>query len=89
MGINLSSLLGGGMLLKRQLITESGNWVRPAKMAGNTVWLTGIGGGASGRNHSTLSYIYGGDGGQYVIQIPVDIGAAGAARMVSVTAVLE
>ena len=52
MSLNLSSLLGGGLILKQQLITASGNWNRPAKMAGNTVWLTMIGGGASGRKIS-------------------------------------
>lgn len=70
--INLSSLLGGGMLLKQQLITESGEWVRPAKMAGNTVWVTMIGGGEAGNPGSSGS---GGWGGEYFIDMPVDIGA--------------
>lgn len=71
--INLSSLLGGGMLLKQQLITADGDWVRPAKMAGNTVWLTMIGGGQSGNSGAGTSS-RGGNGGEYKIQVPVDIG---------------
>lgn len=70
--INLSSLLGGGMLLKQQIITADGNFVRPAKMAGNTVWLTMIGGGSSGVAQTGQAGI----GGQYLIRFPVDIGTA-------------
>ena len=77
MSLNLSSLLGGGLILRQQLITATGTWTRPAKMAGNTVWLTMIGGGASGRGvSSSANSARGGNGGQYQIQIPVDIGGA-------------
>lgn len=70
--INLSSLLGGGMLLKQQLITSDTTWVRPSRMAGDTVWVTMIGGGSSGR---TGSPVLGGVGGQYVIKFPINIGS--------------
>lgn len=77
MALNLSSILGGGLILKRQIFTTNGTWNRPAKMAGNTVFLTGIGGGSSGRaSNSRVATIFGGDGGQYVIQVPVDIGSS-------------
>ena len=69
--INLSSLLGGGMLLKQQLFKSGGTWTRPAKMAGNTVWLTMIGGG-EGVGGGVAN---GGFGGQYLIRIAVDIGS--------------
>lgn len=66
-----------GLILKQQLITATGNWTRPAKMAGNTVWLTMIGGGASGRGISdSANNARGGNGGQYRIRVPVDIGDA-------------
>lgn len=76
MALNLSSLLGGGMILRQQLFTASGTWSRPAKMAGSTVWVTIIGGGASGRPSATATSRRGGNGGQYRIQVGVDIGAA-------------
>lgn len=74
--INLSSLLGGGMIPRQQLFTATGTWNRPAKMAGNTVWVTMIGGGASGRPSATPAARRGGNGGQWMIQVGVDIGAA-------------
>ena len=76
MAINLSSLLGGGMILRQQLFTATGTWNRPTKMAGNTVWVTMIGGGASGRPSATATSRRGGNGGQWMIQVGVDIGAA-------------
>lgn len=41
-------------------------------MAGNTVWLTMIGGGSSGVSQTGQA----GMGGQYLIRFPVDIGSA-------------
>lgn len=73
MSLNLSSLLGGGLILRQQLITADGTWTRTAKMAGNTVWLTMIGGGSSARRLSGTGA--GGWGGQWLIDLPVDIGA--------------
>lgn len=71
--IRLTQVLGGGLILKRQIITASGDWNRPVKMAGNTVWLTMIGGGASSRYIAPNGN--GGWGGQFAIQLPVDIGS--------------
>lgn len=76
MAINLSSLLGGGMILRQQLFTATGTWNRPAKMAGDIVWVTIIGGGASGRPSATVGNRRGGNGGQWRIHVGVDIGAA-------------
>lgn len=73
MSLNLSSLLGGGLILRQQLITANGTWTRPATMAGDTVWLTMIGGGASGQVVSSVGR--GGRGGQWIIEVPIDIGA--------------
>lgn len=64
------------LVQKSQLFTANGTWNRPANMVGNTVIITGIGGGGSGNTSSTASTCQGGDGGQYVIDMPVDIGAA-------------
>lgn len=76
MAINLSSLLGGGMILRQELFTATGTWNRPAKMAGDTVWVTIIGGGASGKPSATTINRRGGNGGQWRIQVGVDIGSA-------------
>ena len=76
MALNLSSLLGGGMILRQKIFTASDTWNRPAKMAGNTVWVTIIGGGASGRPSATSGNRRGGNGGQWRIQVAVDIGSA-------------
>ncbi|MGP9823750.1 hypothetical protein ACT048_04645 [Ectopseudomonas khazarica] len=74
---NLTQFINGGMLLKQQLVTVSGNWPRPANLAGSIVYVTLIGGGASGRGTTnSANSAIGGNGGQYRIRIPVDIGAA-------------
>lgn len=74
---NLTQFINGGMLLKQQLVTASGNWPRPSNLAGSIVYVTLIGGGASGRGiTSTAGSARGGNGGQYRIRIPVDIGDA-------------
>jgi hypothetical protein len=68
----LTQFTGGKVLIeKRQLFTASGTWTRPAEMVGNPV-LTMIGGGASGNVGGAR---IGGDGGQYIIDHLVDIGA--------------
>jgi hypothetical protein len=63
---------GKTIVEKRQLFTSSGTWTRPAAMVGNPI-ITMIGGGASG-NKGSGTYL-GGDGGQYVIDLLVDIGS--------------
>lgn len=68
----LTQFTGGGLILRQQIITTTGTWTRPAKMAGNTVWLTMTGGGCSGG----YAIAYGGGwSGQFVIRVPVDIGS--------------
>lgn len=70
--INLSSLLGGGMLLKQQIITETGLWVRPSRMSGNDLWVTLIGGGCGGNVAAGVSS-RGGGGGQYKYRVNINI----------------
>ena len=70
---------GGGsvaVVRRSQLITESGTWYRPTGMVGNVVRLTQIGGGASCRPSATSTSRRGGNGGQWHINVPVDIGTA-------------
>lgn len=70
---------GGGnvaVVRRSQLFTANGTWTRPANMAGSQVRLTGIAGGASGRNTTTPQQVFGGDGGQYVIDMALEIGTA-------------
>jgi hypothetical protein len=78
---------------KSQEILVSSNWTSPAKLAGDTVWVTGAAGGGSGcvsGSSGQVNYIaVGGWGGSYAIRypikvtpgqvIPVTIGAGGAA----------
>ncbi len=76
---------GGGsvaVVRRSQLITESGTWTRPANMIGDTVWVTGIGGGGSGNTHANNTVRRGGSSGEFCVQRPVNIGAA---ESVSVT----
>ena len=70
---------GGGnvaVVRRSQLITESGPWDRPTGMVGDVVRLTQIGGGASCRPSATVTSRRGGNGGQWRIRVPVDIGSA-------------
>lgn len=70
----ISEYLGGGTVMREQIITEDGIWSRPPGMAGNIVYVTLIGGGASGGYNSSNGTAEGGWGGQYLIDFPVDIG---------------
>lgn len=68
---------GGGSVVairKSQLLTGIGTWPRPANMIGNTVLVTGSGGGCSGGLVSGV--VSAGWSGQFAIEVPVDIGAA-------------
>lgn len=69
---NLTQFINGGMLLKQQLVTVSGNWPRPTNLAGSIVYVTLIGGG-EGCGTNTVT---GGNGGEYFIRVPIDIGDA-------------
>lgn len=70
----LTQFIGGMVLVrKQQLFTAGGTWTRPAAMVGNTVIVSGIGGGASGNSSTDPS---GGNSGQAAQLIPVDIGVA-------------
>lgn len=73
---------GSNTILKRQIITNSGTWSKPSGMLGTIVWVTMIGGGGSGNVNATATNLMGGDGGQYIVNYAVDIGASSS---VSVT----
>lgn len=80
MPIDLAKAVGGGggrIARKRQLFIANGTFSRPANMVGNTVWVSLIGGGGGGDRSTTRNELsqaaYGGD---YLQNIPVDIGTA-------------
>lgn len=82
---SLTSILGGtskALVRKSQIITANTSWPRPAAMHGNLVELDGIGGGSSGNFSSTATLRFGGDGGQWVIGLQVDIGSATSVSVV-------
>lgn len=76
--VAMESEVGGSVVAiqKSQLFTANGTWARPAGMVGDQVEITGIGGGASGIYTSSTGRRHGGDGGQFVIDHAVNIGAA-------------
>ena len=85
---SLSQFFPSGNTVRHQLFTSNGTWTKPAKFIEGTMTITGIGGGASGVLNSTFSA--GGNGGQFVVDLPIDvsavstvsvtIGAGGAAK---------
>ena len=62
----------GGLILKRQLFTSSGTWTKSADLKGGQVWITAIGGGSAG-NGSLSDYVNGGNSGQFVQRLPVNV----------------
>lgn len=66
---------GGSTIVKRQVITATGTFNKPAGMLGSLLWVTAIGGGGSGNVSATTTSLMGGDGGQYIVREPVDIGS--------------
>lgn len=87
----LSTFAGGGGSLAKyqfQLFTSSGTFTLPAKLVGDTVQVTGIGGGQGGSRGSSTSSSYGGNSGEatyaYPVVITADVsvvvGAGGARR---------
>lgn len=70
---NLSDLLGGGgsNIKKFQLFTASGTWIRPAGV--DIVYLTAIGGGGGGGLGGGAGQSFGGNGGECVQKMPVDV----------------
>jgi hypothetical protein len=73
-GVKPESSASAVIIKKSQEILVSGNWTVPAKLAGNTVWVTGCGaGGSGGRNNSSGSIVTGGFGGCYGLRIPVNV----------------
>jgi len=87
----LSTFTGGGgsslVKYQAQLFTSSGTFTLPAKLVGDTVQVTMIGGGGSGASYPTGNGdSWGGNGGESMQQIPtvivasqtVTIGAGGA-----------
>ena len=71
---NLSDFMGGGggLIVKRELFTSSGTWTKPADIIGEQVWVTMIGGGSAGNGPSS-TYANGGNSGQFVQRLPVNV----------------
>lgn len=57
------------VIKKSVVINSSQSWTVPANIAGNTVWVTGCGGGGSG-GISTSGFVIGGFGGAFGKKIP-------------------
>jgi len=87
----LSTFAGGGGSLAKyqfQLFTSSGTFTLPAKLVGDTVQVTGIGGGQGGNRGASTLNSYGGNSGEatyaYPVVITADVsvvvGAGGARR---------
>lgn len=68
---------GGGKMVipKRQLFINNGNWTKPANFIEGTLRLTGIGGGSSGTISAAAGspISKGGNSGEYVYRIAVDV----------------
>ena len=71
---NLSDFMGGGggLIVKRELFTANGTWTKPAGLKGGQVWVTMIGGGSAG-NGSSSTEANGGNSGQFVQRLPVNV----------------
>lgn len=82
-----SRAVGGAIIKKSIVINTSQNWTAPLNLAGNTVWITGCGGGGSGAENASISGndAYGGFGGCFVEKVPVIV-TAGAAYAVTIGA---
>lgn len=63
-----------------QKFTASGTWTKPSKMVGDFVWVTGIGGGASGCSSNSPGRA-GGNGGEAVKDVAVDVSAISSASV--------
>ena len=71
---NLNDFKSSGLIQKSELFTTGGTWTKSAKLTGGTVWITAIGGGGSGNSASPGSFVTsGGDGGEYVCGVSVDV----------------
>lgn len=70
---NLNDFRASGFVHKSELFTSSGTWTKSAKMAGDDVWVTAIGGGGSGAN--SISARSAGDGGEYAYRKAIDVSA--------------
>lgn len=82
-----SRAVGGAIVKKSIVINTSQNWTAPLNLAGNTVWITGCGGGGSGAENASISGndAYGGFGGCFVEKAPVIV-TAGATYAVTIGA---
>ena len=68
----------GIYVTKRQLITTTATWTKPAKFREGSLILTGTGAGASGCS-SVVSGIAGGNAGEWVYRMPVDVSSVSSA----------
>jgi len=73
---NFTDFTGGGAAKYQfQLFTSSGTFTLPAKLVGDTVRVTAIGGGGSGCLGGTTGTSWGGNSGAYAQQMAVSIAA--------------
>lgn len=79
----------GQIVRKSQVILSSQTWTAPLRLAGNTVYVTGCAGGASGAYTSdtaqSVAFMVGGAGGNFVEKLPLVV-TPGAAYMVTIPA---
>jgi hypothetical protein len=68
----------GIYVTKRQIITTTATWTKPSKFREGSLILTGTGAGASGCS-SGLPGLSGGNAGEWVYRMPVDVSAVSSA----------
>ena len=67
--------------VKSQTFYEDGFWIRPAKLKGKVVWITGCAPGGGGGSHDTSGFGGGGGGGgEAAVRHPVHLGAVPEAQ---------
>lgn len=77
-GFAANSSVSSGLIEKREIFTAAGTWTKPAKLAGDNVWVTGIGGGGGGGNGPNAG---GGDGGEFSYDTQIDVSAISSATI--------
>ena len=77
----------GQIVRKSQVILSSQTWTAPLRLAGNTIYVTGCAGGASGsvRDTTFTGFVIGGAGGSFVEKLPLVV-TPGSAYTVTIPA---
>lgn len=83
--IGWAAISGGSQVVRKSIVIDaSQNWTVPVNLAGNTIWLTGCGGGGGGAL-SIAGYSTGGFGGAFCLRRPVIV-TAGSVHVVTIGA---